>query len=73
MAPEIRLEKFEGPLGLLLQLIEREEMDITETALAKIADELLAYIQEHDELDPEEMADFLVVAAKLLYIKSIIK
>lgn len=63
-------EKFSGPLGLLLSLIESEEMDITEVNLAKIADEYVNYIRSAENIDPEEMADFLVVAAKLLLIKS---
>jgi segregation and condensation protein A len=68
---EFTQEKFSGPLGLLLSLIESEEMDITEINLAKIADEYVAYIRSAtDSIDPEEMADFLVVAAKLLFIKS---
>ncbi|MFZ2310621.1 MAG: segregation/condensation protein A [Patescibacteria group bacterium] len=67
---EITTEKFQGPLGILLKLIEQEEMDITEIALAKIADEYLAYIETAGNIGPEEMADFLVIAAKLLFIKS---
>lgn len=67
---EINLEKFQGPLGVLLKLIEQEEMDITEIALAKIADEYLEYVQTSEDIGPEEMADFLVMAARLLYIKS---
>ncbi|NCN25866.1 hypothetical protein COT94_01690 [Candidatus Falkowbacteria bacterium CG10_big_fil_rev_8_21_14_0_10_37_14] len=66
----IQLEKFEGPLALLLKMIEGEELDITTISLAKIADEYVAYIKNHPEIDPEEIADFLVVAAKLLLIKS---
>ncbi|MFH1428060.1 MAG: segregation/condensation protein A [Patescibacteria group bacterium] len=67
---DIKIDKFEGPLGLLLQLIEQEEMDITEISLAKIADQYVNYIRVTDKINPEEMADFLVVAAKLLFIKS---
>jgi len=66
----IKIEKFEGPLGLLLQLIEKEELDITQISLAKIADQYIEYIRNADNLKPEELADFLVVAAKLLLIKS---
>jgi segregation and condensation protein A len=66
---EFTTEKFTGPLGLLLQLIEKEEMDITKVSLAKIADEYIEYIKKQP-IDPEQVADFLVVAAKLLYIKS---
>ena len=63
-------EKFSGPLGLLLSLIESEEMDITEINLAKIADDYVNYIHLATDIDPDELADFLVVAAKLLLIKS---
>lgn len=65
-----KIDKFEGPLGLLLQLIEAEEMDITEICLAKIADQYIDYIRSLKQIEPGEMADFLVVAAKLLLIKS---
>jgi segregation and condensation protein A len=67
---EFTTEKFSGPLGLLLTLIESEEMDITEIALAKIADDYVAYVKQAEDINPEEMADFLVIAAKLLLIKS---
>ena len=65
-----KIDKFEGPLGLLLQLIEKEEMDITQISLAKIADQYIEYIKSYKGIGPEELADFLVVAAKLLLIKS---
>lgn len=65
------LEQFEGPLDLLLKLIEDEKLDITTISLAKVTDQYLAYLQEQEDMLPaEEIADFLVVAAKLIYIKS---
>lgn len=67
---EFITEKFSGPLGLLLSLIESEQMDITEINLAKIADDYVSYVRSATDMDPEELADFLVIAAKLLYIKS---
>lgn len=67
---DFKTEKFEGPLSLLLQLIEAEELDITEVSLAKIADQYIEYIKKSGAIDSEVTADFLVVAAKLLYIKS---
>lgn len=67
---EIKSEKFNGPLGLLLELIEKEELDITEVSLAKIADQYIERIKNDSNIAPETTADFLVVAAKLLYIKS---
>ncbi len=65
-----KTDKFEGPLNLLLQLIEKQELDITEISLAKIADQYIEYIKNCESILPEELADFLVVAAKLLLIKS---
>ena len=65
-----KLEKFEGPLSLLLKLIEQEELDITQISLAKVADQYVDYIRSNQNIGPEEMADFLVVAARLLLIKS---
>ena len=69
---QIRLPgfSFEGPLDLLLQLIERNELPITEIALSSIADEYVAYIKSVQEVNPAELAEFLVIAAKLLLIKS---
>jgi len=67
---DFKLEQFEGPLGLLLSLIEKEEMDITQVSLAKVADQYIDFIKSRENINPDEMADFLVVAAKLLLIKS---
>jgi segregation and condensation protein A len=67
---KIKLEHFEGPMDLLLHLIEDQEMDITQVSLAKVADQFINYVETSGELIPEEAADFLVVAAKLLLIKS---
>ena len=68
---EIQLPVFEGPLGLLLQLIEREELDITTVALARVTDQYLVYLEELEQRQVKELADFIVVAAKLLLIKSL--
>lgn len=67
---EIKIEKFEGPLGLLLKLIEQEELDITQISLAKIADQYIEYIKNTEKISPDDLAEFLVVAARLLLIKS---
>lgn len=69
MAYLVKLEKFEGPLDLLLQLIEQEELSITDVSLAKVTEDYLAATRRA-VVDPEELADFLVVAAKLILIKS---
>lgn len=65
----VETEKFQGPLDLLLNLIEREKLDITEISLAKITDHFLAELANL-KLAEEEMAEFLLVASKLLYLKS---
>jgi segregation and condensation protein A len=67
---QVTLPVFEGPLDLLLHLIEREELDITEVSLAQVTNQYLDYIARLSERDPDSLADFLVVAAKLLLIKS---
>ncbi|MBU4421689.1 segregation/condensation protein A [Candidatus Parcubacteria bacterium] len=66
----IKLEQFEGPLDLLLQLIEKEDLDINQISLAKIADEYIDYVEHQDHIPAGELADFLLIASKLLYIKS---
>lgn len=67
---QIKLPEFEGPLDLLLYLIEREELDITRVSLAKVTGAYLEYIHVLEKLQVDAVADFLVVAAKLLLIKS---
>jgi segregation and condensation protein A len=67
---EVKLEKFEGPMELLLELIEKEEMEITELSLAGVADEYLEYIRNSDNITLSSLADFLTVASKLILIKS---
>ncbi len=67
---KIKLEQFEGPLGLLLKLIQKERLDITKISLAKIADQYIEFIRSSSQIDPDSMADFLVVAARLLLLKS---
>jgi segregation and condensation protein A len=67
---EVKLEKFEGPLHLLLELIEENNFDITTISLSKVTDQYVSYIREVEEAKSTELADFLVIAAKLLHIKS---
>jgi len=67
---EIKIENFEGPLDLLLQLIEQEELDITQVSLSAVAEQFISYLETIEKKEPEMLADFLLIAAKLLYIKS---
>ncbi len=61
---------YEGPLDLLLQLIEHAELDITKVALAQVTNQYLEHIRSIEENSPEEVSAFLVIAARLLQIKS---
>jgi segregation and condensation protein A len=70
MVYHIKLEQFEGPLDLLLQLTEQEKLDITRVSLAKIADQYLEYIAQAKDITLANLADFLSVASRLILIKS---
>lgn len=67
---QVKLEKFEGPMELLLELIEKEELKITELSLAHVADQYLDFIKDNDKIHLDHLADFLSVASKLILIKS---
>jgi len=66
----VRLPVFEGPLDLLLHLIEERELDITTVSLAAVTGQYLDHISRVEKLESEKLADFLIIAAKLLLIKS---
>lgn len=66
----VDLPVYQGPLDLLLQLIERQELDITKVALARVTDQYLAHVRGLEHRDPEDIADFLLIAARLILIKS---
>jgi segregation and condensation protein A len=66
----VNLSIYQGPLDLLLHLIEKQQLDITKVALATVTNEYLSTIREMDQAEPDQIADFLVVAARLLLIKS---
>ncbi len=71
-APHFKLEQsqFEGPLDLLLQLIEEKRLPINEVAIASVTEQFLAHLKTLEQIQAEVLADFLVVAGKLLVIKS---
>ncbi|MGV9314877.1 segregation and condensation protein A [Streptomyces sp. NPDC003691] len=67
----VRLTNFEGPFDLLLQLISRHKLDVTEVALSKVTDEFMAHIRGMgDDWDLDQTTEFLVVAATLLDLKA---
>lgn len=66
----LTLSNFEGPFDLLLSLISKHEMDITEVSLSKVTDEFIQYVKQLDEHEEMEQAsEFLVIAATLLDLK----
>jgi segregation and condensation protein A len=67
----VRLANFEGPFDLLLQLIGKHKLDVTEIALSQVTDEFIAHLRAlGDELDLDQASEFLVVAATLLDLKA---
>jgi len=67
---EVKVQNFSGPLDLLLKLVEKRNLEITEISLAQITQDYLNHLQNEALVPPEELAEFLVVAATLLLIKS---
>src|SRR5215471_2017776 len=67
---KVQFEVFEGPLDLLLYLIKKEEVDIYEVNLTKLATQFIEYIDTMRLLDLEVAGEFLVMASTLMYIKS---
>ncbi|GAB4538326.1 MAG: ScpA family protein [Anaerolineales bacterium] len=67
---KVQTPVYEGPLDLLLSLIERAELNITAISLATVTDQYLAYLRGLEHLKPDEISSFLVIAAKLVQIKS---
>jgi segregation and condensation protein A len=67
---KVQFEIFEGPLDLLLYLVKKEEVDIYEVNLTKLATEFIAYVDLMRELDLDVAGEFLVMASTLMYIKS---
>ncbi len=65
-----KVRQFEGPLDLLLSLIEQRQLDITQIALAEVTEQFLRYLKQLEKVDPTTLADYLSIAAKLLVIKS---
>ncbi|MFN0149042.1 MAG: segregation and condensation protein A [Dehalococcoidia bacterium] len=68
--PEIQIPVFQGPLLLLLQLIEKDDLDITAVSLVAVTDQYLKAIHEGDGVAPAALAEFIAIGAKLIYLKS---
>ncbi|MDD5083567.1 MAG: segregation/condensation protein A [Candidatus Moranbacteria bacterium] len=70
MAYHIQLPQFEGPLELLLALIEKQKLDVTRVSLAAITDQYLEYIATQKSISLQNLSWFLVIASRLILIKS---
>lgn len=66
----IKMENFEGPLDLLCHLIDKNKMDICEIKICEITDQYLAYLQEMQQMNLDITSEFIVMASKLIYLKS---
>lgn len=66
----VSIKQFEGPLDLLLHLVEKAEVDIRDIFISEITNEFLEYVKRLDEPDPDQTSEFLTVAATLVYAKS---
>lgn len=66
----ISIQGYSGPLDVLLRLVELRELDITTLSLANVADEFLEFTRGLDRVDAEELSHFIVIAARLIQIKS---
>lgn len=66
----VKLKEFEGPLDLLLQLTEEKKLDIAEISLGKVTNQYLAYLKKIENIPLEDLANFLVIASRLILIKS---
>lgn len=67
---QINTDLYQGPLDLLLSLIEKAELDITVLSLAQVTDQFLAYVRQMQEENPAEVSAFVVIASRLIQIKS---
>lgn len=67
---QLRLPVFEGPLDLLLYLIEREELEITAVSLVQVTDQYLSYLHSGEQIDADALAEFIAIGARLLLLKS---
>ncbi len=67
---DFKLQQFTGPLDLLLNLVGEQKMDISEVSLSTVTEQYLKYLEQIETKEPEEMADFLLIAARLLLLKS---
>jgi len=67
---QVTIHNFSGPLDLLLQLVEKKNLAITELSLAQVTQEYVTFVNDQEQINTEDLAEFLVIASTLLLIKS---
>lgn len=67
---QLHLPVFEGPLDLLLYLIEKEELDITAVSLVQVTGQYLSHLRSGERIDADALAEFIVIGARLIFLKS---
>lgn len=67
---KIKTDQFEGPLDLLLELIEKEKLDVTRFSIANVADDFLEFIKNNSQINLTNLSEFLLTASQLILIKS---
>ncbi len=70
MEYELKLEQFSGPIHKLLELIESKKMEVTQISLAEVTEDFLKYVRSLEKIEVPMLADFIVVASRLVLIKS---
>src|SRR3989338_8745585 len=70
LAYQVKTQVFEGPMELLLDLVEKRKLFINEISLAEVADDYIAHLKEFQKLPVDFVSNFLIVAATLILIKS---
>src|SRR5437868_2863344 len=66
----VKTAVFEGPLDLLLDLIEKRKLFVSDVSVSQVTDDFVSYIEGHEQFPLEESAEFIVVASTLMLIKS---
>lgn len=67
---KVKTEVFEGPLDLLLDLVEKRKLFVNDVSLAQVTDDFISYIESHEEFPLDESAEFIVIASTLMLVKS---
>lgn len=71
MTYRVALTAYEGPLDLLLQLVEKQKLPITAVSLSEVTGQYLEYLKDNSNLSPDQLNNFIELAARLLHVKSL--